>query len=52
MYILGYLSNENRIYLGDKDLSVVSYQLPLSVLQYQTAVMRGDFEAADKVKSK
>lgn len=47
MYILGYLQKENRIYLGDKELNVVSYSLPLSVLNYQTAVMRGDFETAD-----
>jgi coatomer subunit beta' len=35
--------------LGDKELNVVSYSLLLSVLEYQTAVMRGDFETADRV---
>lgn len=49
MYLLGYLPKENRLYLGDKELSVVSYSLLLSVLEYQTAVMRGDFDAADKI---
>ena len=48
MYILGYLPKENRVYLGDKDVSVTSYSLPLSVLEYQTAVMRKDFDTADK----
>jgi hypothetical protein len=38
-----------RLYLGDKELNVVSYSLLLSVLEYQTAVMRGDFETADRV---
>merc|ERR1712112_265529 len=49
MYLLGYIPQDNRLYLGDKELSVVSYQLLLSVLEYQTAVMRRDFETADKV---
>ncbi|KAG9509591.1 Coatomer subunit beta', partial [Fragariocoptes setiger] len=49
MYLLGYLPKENRIYLGDKDLSVVSYLLLTSVLNYQTAIMRGDFEAASEL---
>ncbi|KAJ0183581.1 hypothetical protein K1T71_000004 [Dendrolimus kikuchii] len=49
MYILGYVAKENRLYLNDKELNVVSYSLLLSVLEYQTAVMRGDFEAADRV---
>lgn len=38
-----------RLYLNDKELNVVSYSLLLSVLEYQTAVMRGDFETADRV---
>ena len=49
MYLLGYISRENRLYLGDKELNVVSYALLLPVLEYQTAVMRGDFVAADKI---
>merc|ERR1712088_997492 len=49
MYLLGYIPDSNRLYLGDKELNVVSFQLLLSVLEYQTAVMRRDFETADKV---
>lgn len=49
MYLLGYISRENRLYLGDKELNVISYSLLLPVLEYQTAVMRNDFEAADKI---
>ena len=48
-YILGYLGSTGRLYLCDKDIGVVSYQLQQSVLEYQTAVMRGDLEAADAV---
>ena len=49
MYLLGYIPNDNRLYLGDKELNVVSFSLLLSVLEYQTAVMRKDFGTADKV---
>lgn len=52
MYLLGYISNNNRIYLGDKELNVISYELQLSVLEYQTAVMRKDFDTADIVLPK
>lgn len=45
----GYIAKENRLYLGDKELNVVSYSLQLSVLEYQTAVMRRDFAIADRV---
>ena len=49
MYLLGYIPQHNRLYLGDKELCVVSFQLLLSVLEYQTAVMRRDFDTADRV---
>lgn len=49
MYLLGYIPKDNRLYLGDKDLNIVSYSLLLSVLEYQTAVMREDFETAKQV---
>ena len=49
MYLLGYLAATGRVYLGDKDLNIVSYSLPLAVLDYQTAVMQGDLDTADQV---
>lgn len=49
MYLLGYLQKENRVYLGDKELNVVSYLLPIAVLNYQTAVMRNDIQLADSI---
>nr|XP_056705341.1 coatomer subunit beta' [Euleptes europaea] len=49
MYLLGYIPKDNRLYLGDKELNIVSYSLLVSVLEYQTAVMRRDFSMADKV---
>jgi len=47
--ILGYLAKEDRVYLVDKGLNIVSYKIMLAVLQYQTAVMRGDFDAANEL---
>lgn len=47
--ILGYLPKEDRVYLIDKAQSIVSYRVTLAVLQYQTAVMRGDFDAANEL---
>jgi coatomer subunit beta' len=47
--ILGYLAKEDRVFLIDKSLNIVSYRVTLAVLQYQTAVMRGDFEAANEL---
>ncbi|CAI8053736.1 Coatomer subunit beta' [Geodia barretti] len=49
MYLLGYIPRDNRLYLGDKELNIVSYSLQLSVLEYQTTIMRKDFDSADKV---
>lgn len=44
-----YIAKDSRLYAVDKDLNVVAYQLTLAVLEYQTAVMRRDFDAADKI---
>lgn len=49
LYLLGYVPRDDHLYLVDKELGVVSYQLLLSVLEYQTAVMRQDFSTADRV---
>jgi len=40
------------VFLMDKSLSVVSYTLHLSIINYQTAVLRRDFQAADKILPK
>jgi len=45
--VLGYLAKEDRVYLVDKSLNICAYKVTLAVLQYQTAVMRGDFDAAN-----
>jgi coatomer subunit beta' len=34
------------VYLVDKDVKVYGYSLSLNLIEYQTAVLRGDMEAA------
>ncbi|OLY84802.1 Coatomer subunit beta' [Smittium mucronatum] len=49
MKLLGYVARDNRVYLADKDLSIVSYSLPLAIIEYQTAILRGEFEMASEM---
>jgi len=49
LYLLGYLPKYNKIYLMDKSHAVLSYSLDLSVIEYQTAVLRKDFGAAQEI---
>lgn len=46
MYLLGYLPRDGRLYLADKDVGIVSYALSLTVVEYQTLVLRGDIDGA------
>ncbi|KAJ1562877.1 Coatomer subunit beta' [Nowakowskiella sp. JEL0078] len=48
-YLLGYIPRDNRIFLTDKDLNVYSFTLPVSIIEYQTAVLRGDVAHAEKL---
>ncbi|KAJ2912197.1 hypothetical protein MD484_g8213, partial [Candolleomyces efflorescens] len=49
LYVLGYLPAHNRVYLADKDMQIYAYTLSLSVVEYQTAVLRGDMDAAREI---
>ncbi|KAH9615444.1 hypothetical protein KSS87_021359 [Heliosperma pusillum] len=51
MYLLGYLASQSRVYLIDKEFNVIGYTLLLSLIEYKTLVMRGDFERAIEVLS-
>lgn len=46
MYVLGYIQRDSRIYLADKDVNVLSFALSISVLEYQTLVLREEMDAA------
>ncbi|PRP87029.1 coatomer protein complex, subunit beta 2 (beta prime) [Planoprotostelium fungivorum] len=49
LYLLGYIPRDNRLYLIDKQYNVVSYTLHLNIINYQTAVLRGDMETASQI---
>ena len=49
MYVLGFLPREDRVYLCNKTLDVFSYSLLTSVLNYQTAILRKDFDEANEL---
>jgi coatomer subunit beta' len=46
MYTLGYLARDGRIYLCDKDVTIVSFALSLALVEFQTLVLRDDLETA------
>jgi coatomer subunit beta' len=46
-YLLGYIPRDNRLYLVDKDVNVISYGISLTMIEYQTAILRGDLETAE-----
>ena len=49
VYLLGFVPKEDRVFLIDKAYNVLSYKLLLSVLNYQTAVVRRDFDTANAI---
>lgn len=49
LFLLGYIPAHNRVYLADKDVNVYSYALSLGVVEYQTAVLRGEMDAAAEI---
>jgi len=49
LYLLGYLPRYHRVILMDKAHAIVAYTLDLSVIEYQTAVLRKDFAAAQQI---
>lgn len=46
MYVLGYIQRDARIYIADKDVNLTSFALSISVLEYQTLVLRDEMDAA------
>ncbi|KAG9050527.1 hypothetical protein FS837_004711 [Tulasnella sp. UAMH 9824] len=49
MYLLGYMPAQNRIFLVDKQVNLYSFSLSLSLVEYQTAILRGDLDAAAEI---
>ncbi|KAF9535194.1 coatomer protein [Crepidotus variabilis] len=51
LYLLGYIPAHNLIYLVSKDMKIHAYSLSLSVVEYQTAILRGDLDTAQEILS-
>lgn len=49
LYLLGYLPSLGRVYLVDKAVSIYSFALSLAVVEYQTAILRKDFDGAEEI---
>jgi coatomer subunit beta' len=49
--LLGYLPSTNKIYLMNKSFNLISYTFPLSFVSYQMAILKGNYEQAEKVFS-
>ena len=48
-FILGYVPRDNRVYLIDKEYNIVSYELNLIVIEYQTCILMQEFEKAQEL---
>jgi Coatomer WD associated region len=46
LYLLGYIAAQQRVYLLDREYSIVSYTLLLALVEFKTLVMRGAMDDA------
>ena len=49
MFLLGFLPQNNKVYLADKDVNVYVYSLSLNLIEYQTAILRNEMETAESI---
>lgn len=49
LFLLGYLEAQNSLILVNKDFKVVSYKFHQSLVQYQTAIVKENFEKAEEI---
>ncbi len=47
--MLGYVAAQNRLYLIDKSMTMICFELLNQVLQYEQAIAEKNFEAAEKL---
>lgn len=45
-YLLGYMAEQSKLFLIDKELNVTPYTLHMALVDYQAAIMRQDFATA------
>jgi coatomer subunit beta' len=46
LYLLGYLPDQSKLYLIDKELNLTPHTLHLALVEYQSAILRKDFDGA------
>eukprot|EP00760_Papus_ankaliazontas_P031065 PhM_4_TR5174/c1_g1_i1/m.27073/K17302/COPB2, SEC27; coatomer subunit beta' len=51
-YLLGFVAKENRVYLMDKERAVISFSLPIALLEFKTAIAANNLDAAQALLSK
>jgi len=52
LYLMGYLPTDNRVYLVDRDLQIISYALLASIVQFKSYIQKGMLrEALDLLQS-
>lgn len=49
VYVLGYIPRDGKLYFVDKDVHIIPYELSLSVVEYQTLILRNDMDGAAKL---
>ena len=49
MYLLGYILAHIKIHLVDKDVNTYAYGPSLAVVEYETAVVRGDMDTTSEL---
>eukprot|EP00927_Polykrikos_kofoidii_P056085 TRINITY_DN5026_c0_g1_i1.p1 TRINITY_DN5026_c0_g1~~TRINITY_DN5026_c0_g1_i1.p1 ORF type:complete len:911 (+),score=145.22 TRINITY_DN5026_c0_g1_i1:55-2733(+) len=47
-YVLGFMPDQSKLYLVDKELNVTSYTLHQALVDYQSSIIKGDFDTASK----
>ena len=45
-FLIGYISSQNRLYLIDKSFSLISFEVPLVVTEYQSHMVNHQYEKA------
>jgi len=48
LYLLGYLPEQGKIYMMDKEINLIPYNLNMALLEYESAMVRKDYATAEQ----
>ncbi|KII60445.1 Coatomer subunit beta' [Thelohanellus kitauei] len=51
-YVVGYLHNQNRLYLVDREGNVLSYYLDMHVIEFEIAILKKNYDLANSIENK